>query len=158
MQNQNLYALIFSSHFDRDRGIDIGRLLLHHLNTGHQAIWKAYSSHSKGQNAEAFHLRGALIPPAYRIPKLAQWTVATIPEDSSNVRGVEGNFYRISPYQVVTDKGGTRSAFGIHRDANAPGSLGCIVMSDDRFNDFENSMTRLRAEGVTQLPLIVVYS
>lgn len=152
------YVLVFSAHFDRDRGIDIGRLLLHHLATGHQAIWKAYSSHSSGQDAECFHERGAMIPPAYRVPKLPQWTVATRPEDSSDVVGVGGNFYRISPYSVVTDRGGVRGAFGIHRDANAPGSLGCIVMSDDRFIDFENAMTRLRAEGVIQVPLVVVYS
>ena len=155
---KNLYCLVFSAHFDRDKGIDIGRLLLHHLVTGHDCIWKAYSSHAKGQDAEAFHNRYAMIPPAYRVPKLTQWTVNTLPEDSSNVTGVGGNFYRISPYQVVTDKGGVRSAFGIHRDANVPGSAGCIVMSDDRFIDFENAMTRVRAQGIKQLPLIVVYS
>lgn len=152
------YFLNFSAHFDRDNGIDVGRLLLHHLKHGHQQIWLAYSSTEEGQQREDFHQRGGLIPPQYRVPALNQWTVSTVPEDSSGVVGVEGNFYRISPYRVVTDRGGVRSAFGIHRDANKPGSLGCIVMSDDRFLDFENQMTRLRSEGVINLPLVVVYS
>ena len=147
------YFLVFSSHFDRDLGIDAGRLLLEH-----QQIWRAVSSHAKGQTPEGFHHKGSYLPPSYRVPTLNQWRVSTSPEDSSRVRGVEGNFYRISPYEVVTDRGGVRSAFGIHRDANLPGSAGCIVMSDDRFRYFENSMTRIRSEGHNSIPLIVVYS
>lgn len=153
-----MYFLIFSSHFDRDIGIDVGRLVLHHLKFGHQKIWISYSSHASGQEREGFHKRGGILPPQYRVKDLPHWTVFTIPEDSSHVKGVEGNFYRISPYEVVTDMGGVRSAFGIHRDANAPGSLGCIVMSDDRFADFESEMRSLWLSGVNEVPLIVVYS
>lgn len=154
-----MYFLIFSSHFDRDRGIDVGRLILHHLKHGHQKIWKAYSSHANGQDFSDFHKRGGMLPPQYRIKNLPHWTVFTHPIDSSHVKGVEGSFYRITPYQVTTDMGGIRSAFGIHRDADAPGSLGCIVMSDDRFAaDFESQARKLWLEGVNEVPLIVVYS
>lgn len=152
------YFLVFSSHFDRDLGIDAGRLVLHHTKLGHQAIWIAYSSHNSGQDREGFHKWGEMLPPQYRVKNLPHYTVFTCPEDSRHVKGVEGNFYRINPYEVVTDKGGIRSAFGIHRDANAPGSLGCIVMSDDRFRSFEQQMKSLWLEGVSELPLIVVYS
>jgi hypothetical protein len=153
-----MYFLIFSSHFDRDIGIDIGRLVLHHCLLGHQEIWLTYSSHKKGQEREGFHKWGGMIPPQYRVPNLKHWTVNTVPEDSSHVRGVRGSFYRISPYQVTTDKGGVRSAFGIHRDADAPGSLGCIVMSDDRFKSFEFKMRSLLSKDITSVPLIVIYS
>jgi len=43
-------------------------------------------------------------------------------------------------------------------DANVPGSLGCPVLNQDNFNDFENTMTRIRSEGVNSLPLIIGYS
>jgi hypothetical protein len=152
------YYLIFAAHFDRDLGIDTGRLCLEHLTKGHQQIWIAWSSHASGQQHEDFHQRGGLIPPAYRVPLLAQWWVDTIPLDLSHVRGVDGNFYKINPHEVKTDKGGTRSDFGIHLDSNAPGSLGCIVTDEERFRSFENVMTRLRQEGVFKLPLNVVYS
>ena len=73
-------------------------------------------------------------------------------------KGVEGNFYQILPFEVKTDKGGVRGDFGIHKDANAPGSLGCIVMSDKRFKGFEGKMKELSAEGIKDVPLFVSYS
>lgn len=158
MNDHKGYSLFFAAHFDRDKGIDNGRLLLEHIDRGNQAIWIALSSHANGQKIEGFHKRGGMIPPAYRVPKLAQWTVRTNPIDLSHVKGVSGNFYEISPFEVTTDKGGSRGDFGIHLDANVPGSLGCIVMSTKRFRDFENRMTALRQEGVTKLPLVIAYS
>ena len=152
------YILIFSAHFNRDSGLDQGRLVLENLITGHQAIWIASSSHTKGQEKEGFHYKGGMIPPAYRCPKLAQWMVETQPLDLSHVRGVAGNFYRLLPFEVTTDKNGVRGDFGIHLDANVPGSLGCPVMTAERFNDFENTMTRLRKEGVEKLPFVPIYS
>jgi hypothetical protein len=43
------------------------------------------------------------------------------------VRGVEGNFYKINPH-MVTVNGVQRGDFGVHFDANAPGSSGCVVL------------------------------
>lgn len=75
------------------------------------------------------------------------------------VKGVEGNFYKIDPHTVKAQPSGTvRGDFGIHLDGNAPGSLGCIVMSKERFKDFEDKMKELAKEGVTTIPLFVQYS
>lgn len=152
------YSLFFAAHFDRDKGIDQGRLLLEHIDKGHQQIWVALSSHARGQQREGFHQRGGMIPPAYRVPKLAQWKVQTSPTNLSHVKGVSGNFYKILPFKVTTDRNGERGDFGIHLDENVPGSLGCIVLSKKRFRDFENTMTRLREEKAIEIPLVIAYS
>ena len=151
------YFLIFSSHFDRDKGLDFGRLSLNSLEPkiGTKSIWIASSSHVKGQNPEGFHNRNSYIPPQYRVRNLPYWRVKTSPVDLSQVPGVQGNFYQILPYEVTTDRGGKRGDFGIHLDAGFPGSHGCIVMSSDRFQDFESQMQSLNAR---EIPLFVQYS
>lgn len=154
----NDYFLIFNSHFDRDKGLDQGRLSLVSLYAGTLEIWIAASSYSTKQYPESFHARGGYIPPEYRVPSLNNWTVDTRPIDLTHVLGVGGNFYRILPFEVKTDKGGIRSDFGIHLDANVPGSMGCIVMSQDRFNFFEAAMTGLRNNNISSIPLYVRYS
>jgi hypothetical protein len=74
------------------------------------------------------------------------------------VKGVEGNFYKIDPHAVTTDKGGFRGDFGIHRDANVPGSMGCIVMNAEKFALFEQTMKKLASTGVKRIPLFIQYS
>ena len=59
---------------------------------------------------------------------------------------------------MTTDKGTIRGDFGIHLDGNVPGSLGCIVMSQDRFDEFESKMGVLKGKGLDSLPLFVQYS
>lgn len=153
-----MYFLNFSLHFDRDRGLDQGRLCLRHLEQGTVEIWKATASTSKKQYAESFHERGGLIPPEYRVPGLKSWKVHTKPINLSHKEGIQGNFYKIDPHQITTDKGGVRSDFGIHKDANVPGSLGCIVLTADRFQHFEKEMSKLSTQEVNSLPLFVTYS
>ncbi len=154
----NNYFLLFTQHFDRDRGLDYGRLSLNSLTEGTKCIWRATSSIASKQYPESFQERGGLIPPQYRCPKLPNYTVKTQPIALPHIKGVEGNFYKIDPYFVTTDKGTIRGDFGIHLDGNVPGSLGCIVMSQDRFNDFESKMGVLKGEGLDCLPLFVQYS
>ena len=48
--------------------------------------------------------------------------------------------------------------FLVHKDANLPGSFGCIVMTPDRFKDFEKQIAKLKAKGVKKIPLQVQYS
>lgn len=153
-----MYFLDFSMHFDRDKGLDQGRLCLRHIEKGTLEIWKATSSTTVRQYSESFHYRKGLIPPEYRVPGLKSWQVNTKPIDLSQNKGVKGNFYKINPHEVKTDKGGVRSDFGIHKDANVPGSLGCIVLTDERFRDFEKEMSQLSKQGVDSLPLFVTYS
>ena len=101
---------------------------------------------------------GGYIPPGYRCNPRVAWKVRLNPIHLPHVKGVEGNFYRIIPYAVTTDKGGKRSDLGIHKDANVPGSMGCIVMSGDRFADFEKEIMQLRTIGIKEIPLLVTYS
>lgn len=151
------FFLNFIGHYDRDKGLDQGRLRLDSLSEGNLKIWIATSSISTKQGKESFHQRGGLLPPDYRCKGKIQWRVKLTPIYLPN-KGVDGNFYPLSPYQVETDRGGIRSDFGIHRDANVPGSLGCIVMCDKRFAEFEAEMNKLRNLGITDLPLFVTYS
>lgn len=154
----NDFFLLFSMQFNRDRGLDVGRLSINSLTRGTTNIWLATSSYATRQQKESFHLHGGMLPPQYRVPKLKNWTVSTKPIPLDLVKGVEGNFYQLSPYEVTTDKGAHRSDFGIHKDANAPGSLGCIVMDENRFKQFELAMTHFRKFDINELPLFVQYS
>ena len=153
-----MYFLLFSSHFDRDKGLDQGRLSLNHLEQGTISVWIASSSHENKQYRESFHSYGGYLPPQYRVRNLGKYDVDLNALDLKETKGVRGNFYRILPFEVVTDKGGTRSDFGIHLDADYPGSLGCIVMNKVRFNQFEKEMAKLREMKIYSIPLFVQYS
>ncbi len=151
-------VLFFSQHYDRDKGLDYGRLSLNSLSKGVIEIWKATSSIASKQHPESFHERGGLIPPCYRCNNLTKYTVDTKPIPLPHVKGVEGNFYKINPHFVVTDREGQRSDFGIHLDANVPGSMGCIVMSNHRFKSFELEIKNLRENGIKEITLFCQYS
>lgn len=152
-----MFFLVFSQHFNRDKGLDFGRLTLNHLTEGTKKVWMATSSTANKQAAEDFHQKGGPIPPQYRCG-IKNWVVSTKPIPMPQVVGVSGNFYKIDPHLVTTDKGGKRGDFGVHLDANAPGSLGCIVMEKTRFADFEKVMKELASDGVSKIPLFVQYS
>lgn len=154
----NDYFLNFCGHFDRDRGLDQGRLRLDSLTRGNIEVWIAASSISTKQGFESFHQRGGYLPPDYRCKPKVQWSVRLNPIPMPTTKGVEGNFYQLLPTHVETDKGGKRSDFGIHLDANVPGSMGCIVMNGTRFRSFENQMELLRAKGILEIPLYATYS
>ena len=153
----NLYYLVYSGHWDRDKGLDYGRLTLNHLHDGNLRIWVATSaSASRQKYNDQFKRYGAL--PANNVTTTRKYHILTVPEDSRHIRGVEGNFYRIYPNNIITIRGTRRNACGIHRDANLPGSLGCIVMSAYRFNDFEQVVGNLKEQKITEIPLQVQYS
>lgn len=154
----NDYFLSFSGHFDRDAGLDQFRLRLDSLSKGCIDVWLATSSISKRQGREAFHARYALLPPDYRLVPKKHYQVNLNPRYQPHTKGIEGNFYQILPIEVKTDRGGTRSHLGIHKDANLPGSLGCIVMSGNRFANFEEQIAKIRNMGIIRIPLLVTYS
>ncbi len=151
-------ALFFNGHFDRDADLDFGRLSLINFGTEETKIIKASSGYRTKQYAECFHEWGGMLPPAYRCEGDFFWKVATKPIPMPGHRGVRGNFYQISPFEVKTDRGGRRSDFGIHLDADAPGSLGCIVTDASRFAELEKWMVELNRSGLAKVPLIVGYS
>lgn len=68
------------------------------------------------------------------IPQSSTWQINTAGY-WLNTRGIEGMFYHITP-DPFRGKGFVRSELGLHRDANVPGSAGCIVVRDSRiFNE-----------------------
>jgi len=72
-------------------------------------------------------------------------------------RGVEGDFFHITPDPVISDKG-ERGELGVHFDANVPGTAGCIALTREfgwrRFCDRMASIANL---GIKSLPLTVKY-
>lgn len=100
--------------------------------------------------------RGYIPPSKQIIPQ--RWFVSTQRLWMPNVKGVEGSFYAISPFQILLP-GVARGDFGIHFDANVPGSAGCIVIrQQDHWDLFRNQIAAFRADGIQQIPLFVEYS
>jgi hypothetical protein len=113
--------------------------------------YQATSSYPGMQYPTSWREKGGVIPPA------EPWKVDLAPLWLPNVRGVEGNFYIISPYEIQTINK-KRGDFGIHFDANAPGSLGCIVLETERgWLAFQRDMKALSGAGVRSIPLAVSY-
>lgn len=99
--------------------------------------------------------RGPIPPSQQIIPQ--KWSVSTQRLWMPDVKGVEGSFYPIAPFQVSL-LGIARGDFGIHFDANIPGSSGCIVIrQQDHWDLFREKMAEFRLEGLQQIPLFVVY-
>jgi hypothetical protein len=99
----------------------------------------------------SWELKGGLIPPR------RDYSVTTSPLWMPDIKGVEGSFYQISPFEVGTD-GATRGDFGIHFDANQPGSLGCLVLKNQRgWDAFRRDLEPI-ARIIKSIPLIVEYN
>ena len=152
-----MYFLNFSMAFDRDKGQDYGILTLNHLEKGYIQKWLVTSSTSPKQERQHQHVWGGLIPQNSET-ELKKYSVVLNPVDLSHNKGVAGNFYKILPFSLKTTKGKTRGNLGIHLDANVPGSLGCLVMNDYNFSEFEEYMRNLRSRNVETVPLFVQYS
>ncbi|WNN89693.1 hypothetical protein [Gloeocapsopsis dulcis] len=103
-----------------------------------------------------FKGRGPL-PPSRAIEPLG-YAVSTQRLWLPHVRGVEGSFYAIAPFSVPVGKT-HRGDFGIHFDANVPGSAGCIVLPlQDHWDIFRKIMEDCAHKNVQQIPLNVVYT
>jgi hypothetical protein len=149
MSNQTSpYSLRFSLHTAQQSSLIIGLLEL--LKDG--AVINSYQATSSlpgRQNSGSWKRKGGLIPPG----KI--YTVSVDPLWMPNVKGVEGSFYQIWPFEVPTD-GAVRGDFGIHYDANSPGSLGCVVLTTQRgWDAFRRDMKK--CGDVDLIPLEVIY-
>lgn len=99
--------------------------------------------------------RGCIPPSEQIIPQ--RWHVSTQRLWMPNVVGVEGSFYAIAPFEINL-LGVTRGDFGIHFDANVPGSSGCIVIrQQDHWDLFRNEMSAFRLDNIQQVALFVGY-
>jgi hypothetical protein len=121
----------------------------------------ATSSLPGRQQPGSWNRKGGLIPPtsmAKARGKGVGFTVKTEPIYMPNVVGVSGNFYPIAPFELQTD-GDLRGDWGIHFDANAPGSMGCIVATTDRgWEATQREFKKIAGLGIRSIELIVVYS
>lgn len=151
--------LFFSMQLDETAELNRGRLfLIDEVSKGIVGRWVATSSTGNKQGVKDWSVRGGVIPPTYELSGgPAFYSVAVNPVDLKHVKGVEGSGYPITPFEVKTKDGGTRSDLLIHRDANVPGSMGCIVLSDGEFADFEKTF-RQQCNGQDRVKLLVGYT
>lgn len=144
------YSLRFELNLQESSELLIGKLQL--LRDSKEAnCYSATSSLRGRQYRGSWELKGGLIPPgqAYR--------VATAPLWMPNIKGVEGSFYAITPFEIQT-AGVTRGDFGVHFDANVPGSMGCVVLTTQRgWDACRRDIKLIAAQGIEFLPLVVEY-
>lgn len=150
--------LIF--HLDTDKSDDLieGRLLLVDKDTD-QIIERYRATSGCINNQSYLHIsakgRGP-IPPQYET-KIQQYQVITTPIFMPQIKGVEGNFFKINPHTVQVGKI-ERGDFGVHADKNVPGSAGCVVLTSDAgWTDFQVQMNRLSVLNINQVPLLISY-
>lgn len=106
---------------------------------------------------ESWRLSGhGPLPPCLDL-NVEYYQVQVIPMDMRTIVGVSGLFYKILPHTMRTNRY-RRSDFGIHWDANIPGTAGCIGFKDARdWGSFQMRMMRIQEEGHKTVPLVVEY-
>ncbi|MBD2771993.1 hypothetical protein [Iningainema tapete] len=150
--------LFFTMPLDETPALNKGRLFLIDETKGIVGRWVATSSTGDKQGVKDWNIRGGVIPATYELNQpLSFYSVAVNPVNLKHVKGVEGNGYPITPFEVKTKDGGTRSDLLIHKDANIPGSMGCIVLPETEFADFEKEFKK-HAEGQNTVKLLVGYT
>jgi hypothetical protein len=157
--NQRL-LLLFAIQLDASAKLHMGRLAL--IDTQSRGIierWRATSGLSDYQQVGSWDkLKGGVIPATYEIvPQLNWYTVSTSPTNFKGVTGIDGNGYTIDPFSVVTKNGTIRGDFLIHRDANVPGTLGCIGIQDVDWESFEDIYKR-ETQPNQKTKLLVVHT
>jgi hypothetical protein len=150
--------LFFAMQLDNTPQLNAGRLFLIDYEQGIVGRWVATSGLGAYQKIGGYNKQGGgCIPPTYELsPPLNKYLVQCEPTYLPHVKGVEGNGYEIKPFEVKTRQGIERSDLLIHRDANVPGSMGCIVLPGDEFADFEKAFNRQCPAG--KIPLWVGYT
>jgi hypothetical protein len=150
--------LVLSLQLDLDTQINCGRLFLYDFEKGHLGHWIATSGLGQYQKPGDWeHKGGGVLPPPHCCnPKFANYWVETEPQDGSDIKGIEGDMFIITPEYVSLGNGVKRGLFRIHRDANVPGTLGCIGLPGGEFNDFKSAFQSL-TEGHEKVKLWVQY-
>ncbi|GAA6621590.1 hypothetical protein [Scytonema sp. NUACC26] len=87
---------------------------------------------------------------------LDHYAVNTV-ELSTNLKGIEGEYFNVLPREFIVN-GIKRSLIEIHRDANAPGTAGCIGVVNAHWQKFRQAIKSQRERGIKQIPLLVNYS
>lgn len=111
------------------------------------------------QSAEDHWRTGAGLLPSEEMIVNGPITISTIAYYEPTIVGIEGYFFDILPLVFRRSDGRTRSHFGVHFDANAPGSAGCIVLTKrNEFDMFTDLMKKANRAGVKEIPLKIQYS
>lgn len=152
LSQEKLLKAVFSIKPNQSESLLVGDLRFY-LGSDLDASFKATSGARRFQYRGAESIRGRGL-----IPEDTIWKINPNGYWSKTV-GIEGMFYHITPDPY--NKGLiTRAELGIHRDANVPGSAGCIVLldSDDFNRRFVPYMARqVREYGKSLIPLEVKY-
>ncbi|WP_445173793.1 hypothetical protein [Microcoleus sp.] len=144
-----MYKLIFTMPLGKSKKLILGNLELSYPS-GEIVNYLATSGLPDWQRPEDQWSRGKGPIPAgqYEIPSEAYWL---------ETRGVEGLFYHITPDPVGAGER-IRSELGIHYDANAPGTSGCIgLINREGWDGFCRRMAKIASLGVKTLSLKVQY-
>ena len=145
-----MHKLLFTMHLTASTELLYGNLRLDYPN-GTQIDYLATSGCTQWQQPEdqSARARGPIPQGIYAIPTTPYWV---------DTRGVEGYFFHITPDPVVIN-GVTRGEFGIHFDANVPGSAGCVVLRNlPGWRGFCDRMRAIAKSGIKQIPLSVKYN
>jgi N-acetylmuramoyl-L-alanine amidase len=128
----------------------LGKLTFYNDRKAQIGTWVATSGQPGFQTAEHYRTKKKGLCPPYKGLEIltAGYPLTTI--------GVEGMFYPIVPSPIP---GYGRSEIGLHKDANVPGSSGCIVVtSSESFEDLVVPMLRLAKNcGRKALDLTINY-
>lgn len=147
------HKLIFSLKLGKSNSLLWGNLKLVYPD-GREVDYVATSGATGWQSRDDLWIRAkGAIPNGfeYRIPTTPYYLPT---------RGIEGMFFHITPDPVKSPNGRvTRGEFGIHFDANSPGSSGCVVLKNrSGFEAFCDRMRQIAQTGVKAIPLEIVYS
>lgn len=145
-----MYKLTFTMPLEVSQKLILGSLKLHYPN-GPIIDYLATSGLPDWQRPTDQWARAKGPIPAgenYQIPTKPYWL---------DTRGVEGLFFHITPDPVGSGDR-IRSELGIHWDANAPGTSGCIgLINWEGWDAFCRRMARIASLGVKNIPLKVQY-
>lgn len=151
--------LLYHQQLQDNSNLIEGRLLL--IDKSINAIKNTYIATSGQANYQSFNAlatRGRGPIPSVNAVGIDNYTVSTSPIYMPNLKGIEGNFYKIDPHFVKVS-GVQRGDFGVHFDANVPGSAGCVVVRTSLgWAGFQADMKNLAAAGFKDVPLLVSYA
>lgn len=134
----------------------LGRLYLQHENKVQQEfICTSGLARWQFRNAQLIKGKGPIPANVRKTDEL--YLVSTTPMRMVDPGHASSKFYAISP-RIMQMGNITRGDFGIHHDLNAPGTAGCLGISDNmQWINFVEAMERLRENHLHDLPLRVAY-
>lgn len=122
--------------------------------------WQCTSGCPSYQFSGSTKIKGKGPIPSCQYAQISSYQVSTERIYMPNIKGVQGSFYPIKP-SLVSLRGLAyqRGDFGVHFDANVPGSAGCIVFrKQSEWDAFRILMAGTRNSKILAVPLFVSYS